>query len=117
MVETFTTGEVLVQPADIAPGVTVADLQKQYSLRFRAVTPIDSHSTDSRNENIRVAFSRINGMVPTRHQFFHQTVVGKRTLAHCFTRRTSTITRAGAWLGRVCAGQHHCFIWRRRSRA
>lgn len=85
MVETFTTGEVLVQPADIAPGVTVADLQKQYSLRFRAVTPIDSHSTDSRNENIRVAFSRINGMVLNDgSKFSFNTVVGKRTLANGF---------------------------------
>ena len=61
MVETFTTGEVLVQPEDVQPSVTVADLQKNYSLSFRAITPIDTHSTEARNENIAVAFSKING--------------------------------------------------------
>ncbi len=85
MVETFTTGEVLVQPTDVQPNVTVADLQKNYTLRFRSVTPIDSHSTDSRNENIRVAFSRINGkIIADGSKLSFNTVVGRRSLANGF---------------------------------
>ncbi|MCE5344022.1 MAG: VanW family protein [Eubacteriales bacterium] len=85
MVETFTTGEVLVQADDVQPSVTLADLQKNYTLRFRTVTPIDSHSTDSRNENIRVAFSRINGKIlGDGSKFSFNSVVGKRTLANGF---------------------------------
>jgi hypothetical protein len=62
MVQTFTSGEVLVQPEDVQPKVTVASLRPYYALRFRAITPIDTHSTDERNNNIRVAFGKFNGL-------------------------------------------------------
>lgn len=85
MVNNFTSGEILVQPTDIPPQVTVADLQKQYALRFRAVTPIDSHSTDARNDNIRLAFSKINGMtLENGKTFSFNKVVGRRTQANGF---------------------------------
>ncbi|MDD3214614.1 MAG: VanW family protein [Eubacteriales bacterium] len=85
MVETFTTGEVLIKPDDVQPSETVADLQKYYSLRFRAVTPIDSHSTEARNDNIRVAFSKINGLViEDGSKFSFNKVVGKRNQANGF---------------------------------
>ena len=85
MVNNFTSGEIIVQPSDIQPKVTVADLQKQYALRFRAVTPIDSHSTDSRNDNIRLAFSKINGMIlEDGKTFSFNKVVGRRTQANGF---------------------------------
>ena len=80
MVETFTPGEVLVQPDDVQPEITLASLQPYYTLRFRAITPIDSKSTDERNQNIRVAFSRINGLVLNDNErFSFNTVVGRRT--------------------------------------
>ncbi|MEA4998588.1 MAG: VanW family protein [Candidatus Limiplasma sp.] len=80
MVETFTPGEVLVQPEDVQPDVTLASLQPYYSLRYRAITPIDAKSTDERNQNIRVAFSRINGMVLNDgERFSFNNVVGRRT--------------------------------------
>ncbi len=85
MVETFTSGEVLVQPEAIQPSVTVAELQKTVSLRCRAVTPIDSHSTDARNDNIRVAFSKINGMVLNEgDRFSFNKIVGRRTQKNGF---------------------------------
>ncbi len=63
MADTLQSGEVLIQPTLIQPSVTVADLQQTVTLRYRAITPIDKHSTDDRNNNIRLAFSRINGLV------------------------------------------------------
>jgi vancomycin resistance protein YoaR len=85
MIGSFQSGEVIVQPEDIQPAVTVADLQKNYTLRFRAVTPIDSHSTDARNDNIRLAFSKINGLVLNDGKTFSfNKVVGKRTQANGF---------------------------------
>lgn len=105
MVETFTTGEVLIKPDDIQPSVTVADLQKYYSLRFRAVTPIDSHSTDARNDNIRVAFSKINGLVvEDGGKFSFNKVVGKRNETNGFFRafEYSYGELVTGWGGGVC---------------
>ncbi len=85
MVETFTSGEVLVQPDDVPPAVTVADLRKNYALRYRAITPIDTHSTDARNDNIRLAFSKINGLVlDDGKTFSFNRTVGRRTQANGF---------------------------------
>jgi len=87
MVETFTSGEVLVQPEDVQPSVTVASLRTYYTLRFRAVTPIDSHSSEARNANIGVAFSKINGYVLNDGKTFSfNKVVGKRNQDNGFYR-------------------------------
>jgi len=105
MVETFTSGEVLVEPVDVYPDVTVASLQKVYTLRFREVTPIDSHSTDERNNNIRVAFSRINGVVLNDgDKFSFNKVVGTRTQAHGFYQafEYSYGELTPGWGGGVC---------------
>ena len=81
MVSTYTTGEVLVQPTPIAPRVTVADLRQTVSLRYRAITPIAKQSTENRNNNIRLAFSRINGLVLSEgEKFSFNTVVKSRTV-------------------------------------
>ena len=80
MVQTFQSGEVLVAPEPVYPEVTVADLQKNVSLLCRAVTPIDRHSTEERNNNIRVAFERINGLeIGNGSKFSFNKVVGRRT--------------------------------------
>ncbi len=105
MVATFTSGEVLVEPDDVLPSVTVADLQKNYSLRFRAVTPIDSHSTEARNANIGVAFSHINGMVLANgDKFSFNDVVGRRTQKNGFYQafEYSYGELVTGWGGGVC---------------
>lgn len=80
MVQTYQSGEIVLMPEPLAPSITVADLEKTVSLRFRAITPIDKHSTENRNNNIRHAFSKINGMVLENDQkFSFNNVVGRRT--------------------------------------
>ena len=105
MVETFTSGEVVVEPEDVQPNVTVASLQENFALRFRAVTPIDSHSTEERNNNIRVAFSRINGVVLNDgDKFSFNKVVGTRTQDHGFYQafEYSYGELTPGWGGGVC---------------
>ena len=87
MIGTFESGEVLMQPVTLYPSITVADLEKYYTLRARVVTPIDSKSTDARNENIRVAFSKINGYILNDgSKFSFNSIVGRRTLENGFYR-------------------------------
>ena len=87
MVSAFESGEVLLQTKTLAPEITVADLEELYTLRARAVTPIDSSSTEARNENIRVAFSKINGyIINDGAKFSFNGVVGKRSLENGFYR-------------------------------
>ncbi len=85
MVQTFQSGEITLAPRQVPPEVTVADLQKTVSLLYRAKTPIDKHSTDERNENIRVAFKKINGLrVTSGSRFSFNKIVGKRSKENGF---------------------------------
>ena len=85
MVDRFISGEVLVQPEDILPKVTVASLKPYYALRFRAITPIDAHSTDERNNNIRLAFAKLNGRsLQNGEQLSFNQTVGNRTQKNGF---------------------------------
>ena len=105
MVETFTSGEVLVQPEDVQPNVTVASLQENFALRSRYVTPIDSHSTEERNNNIRVAFSKINGrVINDGEKFDFNKVVGRRTQENGFFQafEYSYGELTPGWGGGVC---------------
>ncbi|MEG2316548.1 MAG: VanW family protein, partial [Clostridia bacterium] len=80
MVNTLQSGEVMLETQEIAPHVTVANLQQTVSLRYRAVTAISSASSESRTENIRVAFRKINGLViEDGGKFSFNNIVGKRT--------------------------------------
>ena len=67
------------------PSVTKADLMKHYTLRSDKYTPIDKHSPDNRNNNIRRAFELINGyrLEPGKTFSFNK-VVGERTEARGF---------------------------------
>ena len=86
MVHTFQSGEITLTPTLLPPAITVADLQRNYTLRYRAYTPIDRHSTEARNNNIRVAFSKINGLVITNGSTFSfNKRVGKRTQSNGFS--------------------------------
>ena len=56
------SGSYEMVPASIAPQVTQADIRNQVALLYKATTPISSSSTTYRTQNIRTAFSRVNGM-------------------------------------------------------
>lgn len=85
MVQTFQSGTITLEPQPLAPKVTVAELEKTVALRARAITPIDKHSTNERNDNIRVAFSKINGKVlKDGEKLSFNKVVGRRTQKNGF---------------------------------
>ena len=80
MVSTMESGTVNLIPERIEPSVRKADLMKNYMLRSYASTPIDRHSTDDRNNNIRRAFELINGYkLEPNKTFSFNGVVGERT--------------------------------------
>jgi len=79
MVNTFTSGEVMLELTPIVPEITVEKLQKSVELRYRAVTPISSDSTPERTANIEVAFSKINGLrLENGKKFSFNKLVGRR---------------------------------------
>ena len=79
MVQNLESGEVLLETETIYPNVTVAQLSETVALRARAVTPIADNSSADRTENIRIAFSRFNGMqLEDGKRFSFNSVVGKR---------------------------------------
>lgn len=80
MVSTMESGAVNLVPERIDPAVRKADLMQKYMLRSYASTPIDRHSTDERNNNIRRAFEFINGYkLEPGKTFSFNNVVGERT--------------------------------------
>ncbi len=85
MVSTLENGTVEIIPDKIEPAVKRSDLEKIYAKRSSVYTRIDSHSPDNRNDNIRLAFSRINGYVlqPGKTFSFNK-VVGNRTTKNGF---------------------------------
>ena len=85
MVSTMTSGIVELMPDQIRPQVTMDELQKHYLLRGTATTPIDRHSTEDRNNNIRRCFELISGYVlePGKN-FSFNTVVGERSTTNGF---------------------------------
>ena len=79
MVSTLQSGEILLETTPIAPTVTVAELEKNVELRYRATTAISSKSTEDRTNNIRVAFERINGTIlQSGKTFSFNSAVGRR---------------------------------------
>lgn len=85
MVSTMESGSLELVPQRLEPTVRKADLMKQYMLRSYASTPIDKHSTDDRNNNIRRAFELINGYrLEPGKTFSFNNVVGERTQENGF---------------------------------
>ncbi len=85
MVSTMESGMVELVPDRIEPAVRKADLMRQYMLRSYASTPIDRHSTEDRNNNIRHAFDYINGyQLEPGKTFSFNNVVGERTQENGF---------------------------------
>jgi len=74
-----------LQPQMLAPNITTADVRNQVTLLHEAITPVSSASTQERTTNIRVAFSKINGLVlEPGKKFSFNNVVGARTLENGF---------------------------------
>ncbi len=85
MVSTMTSGIVELVPETIEPQVKLADLQKHYQLRGTASTPIDRHSTEDRNNNIRRCFELVCGYeLKPGKTFSFNNVVGERSKANGF---------------------------------
>ena len=85
MASSMKSGKVELVPERIQPQVTRADLVKNYTLRSSVYTPIDKHSPEERNNNIRRAFELINGTVlDPGETFSFNKVVGERTLDNGF---------------------------------
>ena len=85
MVSTMTSGVVEIVPDEIAPQVTLAELQTHYQLRATAKSPIDRHSTENRNNNIRRCFELISGYVlEPGKTFSFNNVVGERSTQNGF---------------------------------
>ena len=73
-------GALEVTPVPVAPQVSQADVRKQITLLCKSTTPVSSTSTTYRTNNIRTAFSRINGQtVGPGKTFSFNATVGKRS--------------------------------------
>ncbi len=85
MVQNLESGEILLETTVLSPAVTVADLEKTVTLRYVATTDIASYSAENRNNNIKVALERINGIVlEPGDSFSFNTSVGNRTTTNGF---------------------------------
>ncbi len=85
MVSTMTSGIVELVPEQIQPQMTLEELEKHYQLRASASTPIDRHSTEDRNNNIRRCFELISGYtLEPGKTFSFNSVVGERSIANGF---------------------------------
>lgn len=80
-----TSGALQLFPETLYPKVTSADIRSQVALLSTGVTPISTSSSENRNKNIRVAFSRFNGLVvKSGESVSFNSVVGERTKANGF---------------------------------
>ena len=85
MAASMESGTIELVPDRIEPTVTKSALVKARTLRSSVYTPIDKHSSDNRNNNIRRAFELINGTVlQPGESFSFNRVVGERTLENGF---------------------------------
>jgi len=85
LVQSLESGEIVLEPEILYPSVTVADLSKTVELRNRAVTPISKNSSADRTQNIRLAFSKINGMkLDSGKKFSFNSTVGRRSFENGF---------------------------------
>ncbi len=75
------SGSFELAPESIEPAVKKAELEQTVKLRTSISTSISASSTENRNHNIRLSFSKFNGMVLKPGQTFSfNDVVGPRTL-------------------------------------
>lgn len=80
MASSGTSGAYELSPTAIEPKVTAAQIRQNLRLRSEAQTAISTSSPVNRDNNIRVAMSRINGTILEPGEIFSfNKVVGKRT--------------------------------------
>ncbi len=80
-----TSGSLELTPDILEPSIRTSDIRDQLCLLGVGTTPISSYSTVNRNNNIRVAFSRYNGlMIPNGERVSFNNIVGERTIANGF---------------------------------
>ncbi len=92
MESSMTSGTVELEPEIILPNQTYEDVKKHFALRGSATTPIDRHSPEGRNNNIRRCFELISGtVVEPGKSFSFNRVVGERTYANGFYDATEYI--------------------------
>ena len=92
MESTMTSGTVELEPEIILPSQTAEDVKKHFSLRAEATTPIDKHSPEGRNNNIRRCFELINGtIIDPGQSFSFNKIVGERTYENGFYDATEYI--------------------------
>ena len=92
MESTMTSGTVELEPEIILPGQTVEDVKKHFALRGQATTPIDRHSEEGRNNNIRRCFELISGtIIDPGKSFSFNKIVGDRTYENGFYDATEYI--------------------------
>ena len=92
MVSVMKSGSVDLRPDIVEPNVKLVDLKKDFELRSSVYTNISTSSTENRNENIRVAFSKFNGMkLEPGQKFSFNSVVGERTLNNGFKTATEYV--------------------------
>ena len=89
MASTMESGTVELVPEVLEPSVTKGKLMKNYRLRADVSTPIDKHSDNNRNNNIRRAFEFFNGaQLNPGETFSFNNWVGPRTQENGFISRT-----------------------------
>ena len=85
MAERRESGTVEIVPDPVRPEQTKNDLKLLVAKLSEATTPISSSSSDYRNDNIRLAFSRISGTrLDPGAVFSFNKIVGERTVKNQF---------------------------------
>ncbi len=79
-ITTLSSSSVQLQPEEVAPAITLADLESEHALIVSVSTPINKNSEEGRNQNVRLALSRIDGLrIDPGKKFSFNDTVGKRT--------------------------------------
>lgn len=80
LLENYASGDIELKETILNPNVTVDSLRKKYKRLGKATTEISKNSTEDRTENIRVAFSKYDGMrIKPGKRFSFNSIVGLRT--------------------------------------
>ncbi len=92
MASTMESGTVELVPETVYPEISKGRLMQNFKLRADVSTPIDKHSTDDRNNNIRRAFEFINGLqLDPGKTFSFNSTVGARTAENGFFPATEYV--------------------------
>lgn len=80
-----TSGSLSLIPDVLSPSVTAKDVRGTVTLLGTGITPVSKTSEENRTNNIRVAFSRYNGLViENGKRVSFNSIVGERTAANGF---------------------------------